>query len=184
MFTVIPQSTFEEMQLDAGVVLYNFDPANPAAPSESDFVCATTGGIQVTCQPTYIDLGEDVDNVPNNMKEFKQLDYWTCGMQFTSLGTSADSIRLSLGPADVNSSDNSVTPRNELRSTDFQDLWWVGDRADGGFVAVKLMNALSAEGFSLQTTKKGKGQVSVNLTGHYSISSQSGVPMKFYSIEG
>ena len=59
-------------------------------------------------------------------------------------------------------------------------LWWVGDRADGGWVAVKLMNALSTGGISLQTTKSGKGQTSVTLTGHVSIDAQDVVPMEFY----
>ena len=45
-------------------------------------------------------------------------------------------------------------------------------------------NALSSSGFSLQTTKNGKGQMSVELTGHVSLKAQSVVPMEFYSTEG
>ena len=95
-FTVIPQDTFEGMQLDAGVLLKKFDPAKPAKPADEDIICATTGGINVTCVPTFSDLGEDVDNCPANMKELKHLDSWECKMSFTSLGTSAENIRLSL----------------------------------------------------------------------------------------
>ena len=60
-YTVIPQDTFESMQLDAGVLLKQFSPATPAAPADADIICATTGGINVVCAPTYSDLGEDVD---------------------------------------------------------------------------------------------------------------------------
>ena len=60
-FTVIPQATFEEMQLDAGVLLKTFDPSSPDAPADEDIITATTGGITVSCTPTYSDLGEDVD---------------------------------------------------------------------------------------------------------------------------
>lgn len=183
-FTVIPQSTFEEMQLDAGVLLYSFDPASPAAPDDDDIICATTGGIKADCKANYSDLGEDVDNCPNNMKELKHLDGWDCTMEFTSLGTSPESIRLALGAADINASNGKITPRRDLSQDDFTDIWWVGDRADGGMVAIKLMNALSTEGFSLQTTKAGKGQTSVTLTGHVSINAQNVVPMEFYSTEG
>ena len=63
------------------------------------------------------------------------------------------------------------------------DLWWVGDKADGGIVAVKLKNALSTEGFSLQTTKNGKGQTACTLTGHVSMSAQDTMPMEFYVLE-
>lgn len=180
-FTVIPQSTFEQLQLDAGVLLKTFDPATGAAPNDEDIICATTGGINVTCVPTYSDMGEDVDNCPMNMMELKKLDSWECGMSFTSLGTSLESIHLALGAADIDTATGKVTPRREVKRTDFSDVWWVGDRADGGMVAIQLKNALSTGGFSLQTTKNGKGQVSVALTGHVSLNAQDVVPMVFYS---
>lgn len=184
-FTVIPQATFDELQLDAGVLLKKFDPSNPVAPADEDIITATTGGINASCVPTFSDIGEDVDNCPVNMKELKHLDSWLCKLSFTALGTSAEKIRLSLGAADVDAQTGAITPRADLKQDDFSDeLWWVGDRADGGLVAIKLMNALSTGGFTLQTTKNGKGQISVELTGHVSINAQKVVPMVFYSKEG
>lgn len=180
-FTVIPQDTFTALQLDAGVLLKTFNPSTAAAPSDEDIICATTGGIEVSCVPTYSDYGEDVDNCPNNMKELKHLDGWECKMSTTSLGTSPELIKLALGAADI--SGNKITPRRDLEQTDFSDLWWVGDRADGGMVAVKLMNALSTGGFTLQTSKNGKGQISIEITGHVSLNAQSVVPMEFYSAD-
>ena len=180
-FTKIPQNTFEGLQLDAGVLLKTFNPTTAAAPADEDIICATTGGISVSCVPTYSDFGKDVDNVPNNMKELKHLDGWECTMSTTGLGTTPELIRLALGAADV--SGNKITPRRDLKQTDFSDLWWVGDRADGGMVAVKLMNALSTGGFSLQTTKNGKGQISIEIMGHVSINAQDVVPMEFYSAD-
>lgn len=183
-FTVIPQSTFEEMQLDAGVLLTTFDPDNVAAPADSAIVCATTGGIQVSCVPTFSDLGEDVDNCPTNTKELKHLDGWECKMSTTGLGTSPELIRFALGCADIDSTNTSkIVPRRDLSQSDFKDLWWVGDRADGGCVAVKIINALSTGGFSLQTSKSGKGQTSIEITGHPTINDVSKVPMEFYSID-
>ena len=183
IYTVIPQNTFDGLQMDAGILLNSFDPANPSV-ADANIICATTGGIQVSCVPTYSDLGEDVDNCPNNMKELKHLDSWDCTMSFTSLGTSVENIRLALGAADVTAASSKIVPRRNLSQDDFDDLWWVGDKADGGFVAVKLLNALSTGGFSLQTTKNGKGQISVTLTGHVSINNQDTMPMEFYSIDG
>ena len=236
MFTVIPQDTFNDLQLDAGVLLKNFDPTNPATPADSDIITATTGGITATCTPSYSDFGEDVDNCPNNTKELKHLDGWDCSLSTTALGTSPELIRLALGAADVSGEayaltsdvavvegktyytrtgsgtaqspyvytkvaepstssigsyyemttpDYKITPRRDLDQGDFEDaIWWVGDKADGGLVAVKLMNALGTEGFSLQTSKNGKGQFSLTLTGHVSINAQSVVPMEFYSVAG
>lgn len=183
-FTVIPQDTFQELQLDAGILLNTFNPANPSV-TDTDIITATTGGITVACVPTYSDFGEDVDNCPNNTKELKHLDGWECTITTTALGTSPEAIKLALGAADIDGTDSTkITPRADLAQTDFSDIWWVGDRADGGMVAVQLKNALSTGGFSLQTTKNGKGQISLTLTGHVSINAQDVVPMVFYSAEG
>lgn len=182
-FTVIPQNTFDAMQFDAGVVLRRFDPTNPVAPADADIVCATTGGINVSCVPTYSDLGDDVDNCPPNMKELKHLDSWECKMSFTSIGTDVNGIKLALGAADIDGT-TKVVPRSKVELGDFEDaVWWVGDKPNGGLVAVKLMNALSTGGLTLQTTKNGKGQTSIELTGHVSINAQDVVPMEFYSLD-
>lgn len=183
-FTVIPENTFSGLQLDAGVLLKRFNPANPMPPADADIICATTGGINPTCVPTFLDFGEDVDNVPNNMKEFKHLDGWDCGISTSSLGTTPQLIKMALGCADIDSNDaTKIVPRMDLKQSDFTDIWWVGDRADGGMVAIQLKNALSTGGFSIQTTKNGKGTISLEITGHVSINNQKEVPMVFYSAE-
>lgn len=181
-FTVIPQNTFNNMQLDAGVLLSTFNPASPSV-TDSNIITATTGGITVTCKPTFSDLGSDVDNVPNDMKEFKHLDFWDCSLSTTALGTSPAMIKKALGCADIDGTDSTkIIPRATLSQSDFDSsIWWVGDKADGGFVAVELKNALSTEGFTLKTTKNGKGQTSITIKGHVSLASQSVVPMVFYS---
>ena len=89
--TKIPQNTFEGLQVDAGVLLTTFDPTDPEI-TDAAIICATTGGITVSCVPTYSDYGEDVDNCPNNMKELKRLDSWECKISTTSLGTSLESM--------------------------------------------------------------------------------------------
>ena len=178
--TKIPQNTFQALQLDAGVLLNAFNPAAPAV-TDAAIICATTGGIQVSCVPTYSDLGEDVDNCPNNMKELKKLESWECKISTSCLGTSPAAIRLALGAADVDST--KITPRRSLNQGDFSDVWWVGDRADGGLVAVKLINALSTGGFSIQTNKNGKGTIALELTGHVSMNAQDVMPMEFYSLD-
>lgn len=181
-FTRIPADTFSQIQSDAGILLYKFDPLHPEDVTEEDIICPTTGGIAAAAEPTYSDMGEDVDNCPANLLELKHLDSWNCHLDFTSLGTTPKSIRLALGAADVDTENPThIIPRVNLKTSDAADIWWVGDRADGGFVAVCLKRALSTSGFSLQTTKAGKGQTSVTLTGHVSVATQNEVPMEFYS---
>lgn len=185
MFTKISQDAFDELQVDAGVLLTNFDPANPAEPADADIITATTGGITINATPAYSDWGSDVDNCPPNLKELKHLDGWDMNVQTTALGTSPQMIRLALGAADIDGTDTTkIIPRRKLKQSDFADLWWVGDKADGGLVAVKIKNALSTAGFSLKTNKDGKGNTSITLTGHVSINDQDTMPMEFYSTEG
>lgn len=184
----VASDAFESLQLDAGVLLSSYDLAAPyTAPTDQNIIATTTGGISVTCVPTYSDFGADVDNVPNNMMEFKHLDGWECSMSFSSIKFNAANIAWSLGAADTSNvstpaGTKKIVPRRNLAQTDFQDLWWVGDKADGGVVAIKLMNALSTGGLNIQTTKNGKGTNAITLTGHVSIDAQDTMPMEFYDI--
>lgn len=186
VFTRIASDAFDALQTDAGVLLTDFDPLNPyVTPTDDQIVATTTGGINPTCVPTYSDFGEDVDNVPNNMKEFKHLDGWGCAMGFTSIKFNAANTVWSLGAADQTTLSNGVkkiVPRRSLAQTDFKDLWWVGDKADGGAYAVRLINALSTGGLNIQSTKNGKGQMQQTITGHVSIHDQDTMPMEFYEI--
>lgn len=182
-FTVIPQNTFQGLQMDAGVFLKKFDPENPQAPADEDIVCPTTGGFNITAVPTYSDLGEDVDNCPVNMKELKHLDSWETKVAFTALTADEETIMLALGAADKDPETGKIQPRRDLKMTDFTDRWWVGDRADGGLVACHIFNALSTAGFSYQSTKNGKGQLSIEITGHVSLKAQDVMPMEFYSMD-
>lgn len=181
-FTKIPKDTFDVLQLDAGVLLHSFDPESGEDFNDEDLICATTGGITVTATPTFSDLGSDVDNCPANMMELKRLDSWECTIGFTALGTSPELLKMALGCADIKNK-NQIIPRMSLSQSDFNELWWVGDKANGGMVAVKLFNALSTAGLSLKTTKAGKGQTSVTMTGHVSIENQDVVPIEFFSID-
>ena len=180
-FTQIPLDAFKTMQTEAGVILKTFDPANPSTFDRANIVCATTGNITPSCIPTYRDNGEDVNNCPPNMKELKELVSWDCTLAFTALGVTPETLRLSLGAADVTG--NKIAPRHELKDSDFADIWWVGDRSDGGMVAVCLKNALSTAGLSLTTAKNSKGQLAVTMSGHYSIEAANTVPMEFYAAE-
>ena len=182
-FSVVSQDVFDEFQVDAGVLLKSFDPASPELVDE-DIICATSGGINPTCVPTYSDWGEDIDNVPNGMLELMEITRWTTGLGFTALNITAEIIRMILGAADIHAETGRIVPRMELKDTDFANIWWVGDLSDGGLAAVCLKNALSTAGLSLQTTDDGKGQLAVTLSGHYSIKDQKTVPMEFYVQEG
>lgn len=166
------------IQLDAGMVLLKFTPDEPTEPADEDILCATTGGVNTSCVPAFSDFGEDVDNCPMNLSEFKNLDGWECKMSFTALDISEEMLKIALGASST--SGNKTVLKSKVDRADFKNIWWAGTRVDGKFFAICLKNALSTGGFTLQTTKNGKGQVSVELTGHVSIDTQTEMPMEFY----
>lgn len=184
-FTQIPENTFKEMQLNAGILLTTFDPTT-ATIQNSDILAATSGGVKFDAKPTYKDLGDVVDNCPKNTKELKKLDFWDVKMSGNMITITPATAKKNMAAADVDSSTNKITPRNDLESTDFEDLWWVGDYsdkngdADGGFCAIHMMNTLSTGGFSIQTADRDKGQFAFEYTAHYSTSAQDTVPFEVY----
>lgn len=183
-FTKIPEDTFEQLQINAGILLDSFTPASGVI---GNIIGATSGGVNFTATPTYSDYGDDIDNCPKNMKELKKLDSWEAKMTGTFIAVTADTAKLLVGAGDKASTDAThIVPRNDILSTDFKDVWWVGDYSDengdtnGGYVAIHLMNALSTGGFQIQSADKGKGQFSFEFTGHYSMDDQDKAPFEIY----
>ena len=182
-YTKIPETTFKNLQLNAGVLLSDFNPATAEVSNES-IIGATTGGVNFTATPTFSDYGEDIDNCPKNMKELKKLDAWEISLSGTYVTVDANAVKALVGAADV--SGNKITPRNDLKLTDFTDVWWVGDYSDqngetnGGYVAIHMMNALSTGGFAIKSSDNGKGNFAFTYTAHYSMSAQDTVPFEVY----
>ena len=182
-YTKIPETTFKNLQLNAGVLLSAFNPESATVANES-IIGATTGGINFTATPTFSDQGEDIDNCPKNMKELKKLDSWEINLSGTYVTVDANAVKALVGAADVTG--NKITPRNDLKLTDFTDVWWVGDYSDqngetnGGFVAIHMMNALSTGGFAIKSSDNGKGNFAFTYTAHYSMSAQDTVPFEVY----
>ena len=182
-YTKIPETAFKNLQLNAGVLLSTFNPESATVANES-IIGATTGGVNFTATPTFSDQGEDIDNCPKNMMELKKLDFWDINMSGTYVTVDVNAVKALVGAADV--SGNKITPRNDLKLTDFTDVWWVGDYSDqngetnGGFVAIHMMNTLSTGGFAIKSSDNGKGNFAFTYTAHYSMNAQDTVPFEVY----
>lgn len=187
-YTQIPQNTFKNLQLNAGIIVSSFNPTN----GEVDgIVGATTGGISFNASPEYSDFGEDIDNCPKNTKELKKLTDWGVTMTGTFVSVTKDLAKQLVAVGDVDAEDEThIIPRSDLLLTDFTDIWFVGDYSDvntgasAGFLAIHLFNALSTGGFSIQTGDKAKGNFAFEFTGHFSLDAQDTVPFEIYVKEG
>lgn len=188
-YTQVPANTFETLQMNAGVVLSDFTPSTGAI-TRTNILGATTGGLSFASNPEFSDFGEDIDNVPNNTMQLKRITSYDPVISGTFLTISADLAAKLVGAADVGSTDTSlVTPRMDLKESDFDDIWFVGDYSDknengtgktAGFVAIHIMNALNTAGFQLTTSKNEKGQFAFEFHGHYDIDDMDEVPFEIY----
>ena len=185
-FTKIPADTFKQLQINAGVVLSEFTPATGTFEPENQ-IGATTGGVTFSAKPTYSDYGSDVDNCPKNTMEMKRMDDVEVKLSGTYVTATTASAKSLMAAADIDGTDTTkVVPRRDLSTADFADIWLVGDNSDkngannGGFIAIRLMNALSTGGFQLKTADRSKGQMAFEYTAHYSMSKQDVVPYEVY----
>lgn len=180
-FTKIPETTFKNIQLNAGILVKGFDPDTQEI---TGMLGATTGGISFTATPTFEDFGEDIDNCPKNTMELKKLTEWEVSLSGTFVTITAETAHLLAGAADI--SGDKIIPRKDVLLTDYQDIWWVGDYSDvndgvsAGFCAVHMLNALNTGGFQIQTNDKGKGNFAFEFTGHVSMDHQDVVPFEIY----
>lgn len=187
-FTQVASDAFQKFQLNAGVLLTEFDPTNPTL-DRSKIFAATGDGVTFTATPEFVDFGEDVDNVPANTKELKVLQSVTATLTGTAKTVDTPTAKRLMAAAE-SSSGGKIVPRADLKSDDFDDMWWVGDYSDvntgdgAGFVAIRLINALSTGGFSIKSNDSGKGEMSFEFTGHYSIEDMSILPYEVYIVDG
>ena len=187
-YTKIPADTFKQIQLNAGILVDAFDPATEEI---GNIIGATTGGNNFKVDNEYTDYGEDIDNCPKNTKELKKLDTIDAKLTGTFVTVTAGLAKRLVAAGDIDANDaGHIIPRRDLKSEDFKTIWWIGDYSDvndgsnAGFVAIKLMNALSTGGFEIQSTDKGKGQFAFEFTGHFSMAAQDTVPYEIYKRDG
>lgn len=183
-YTQIPNTAFENIQLNAGILVDGFTPDTGVI---GNIIGATSGGVNFTDSVEYLDFGEDIDNCPKNTKELKKVDSHDVKMSGTFVTVTPAVAKKLAGPADIDAQDvTHIVPRNDLKDSDFEDIWWIGDYSDkntgnnAGFIAIHLLNALSTGGFQIQSTDKEKGQFAFEFTGHYSMSAQDTVPYEIF----
>lgn len=189
-YTQVAADAFAKLQLNAGIILTEFDPTDPPTTDaekeemRANILAATGGGVQFTATPSYVDFGEDIDNVPANTKELNHLDGFDVKLSGTGKTVDKEFAAMLIAAADITG--DKVVPRNVIRLTDYKTLWWVGDYSDtntganAGFCAIKVENALSTGGFSLQSNDNGKADFSFEFTGYYSLEDVEHVPFELY----
>ena len=187
-YTKMPIDTFQNIQINAGIICTGFVPATGVASGQ---IGATSGGNQVSIVPTLTDYGEDIDNCPTGTKELQNIDDWEVTASGTFVTVNTSSAKLLLAAADTDAQDEThIIPRRNLLAADFKDIWIIGDYSDvntgdnAGYIAIHLMNVLNTGGFVMQTSNKGKGTFSYSFKAHFSMNAQDTVPAEIYIKQG
>lgn len=180
MTTGLRASTFENLQLNAGMFLANFDysTATDAASlgellkterektSGSALIGATRGGGTFVCTPNTRSI--EADGKREEWKGSSVNDGWTIKLTTTLLEINADNLKRSFGTADVTDTEkkHTIKIRTDIKDADYiESLVWVGDTSKG-YVLIAIKNALNTAGATLTWTDKGEGTIPVEFTAH------------------
>lgn len=180
-FTQIRPDTFESIQINAGILLTDFN-AESGEYEKTAIIGATTGGNSFSATPEFNDFGEDIDNVPSNTKQMKRITNYTVTLSGSFVTIDGITAQKLCAAADIETNGEHIIPRSALTDDDFRDIWLVGDYSakNGGFVAIHVKNALSTGGFQWQSTKDGKGTFSYEFTGHYDLEKIDEPPFEIF----
>lgn len=180
MTTGLRASTFENLQLNAGMFLANFDysTATDAATlgallkterektSGSALIGATRGGGTFVCTPNKRSI--EADGKREEWKGSSVNDGWTIKLTTTLLEINATNLKRSFGTADVTDTEkkHTIKIRTDIKDADYiESLVWVGDTSKG-YVLIAIKNALNTAGATLTWTDKGEGTIPVEFTAH------------------
>lgn len=186
-YTQLPLDTFESLQLNAGIFLTGVTiNDNEVSAYREDIIGATTGGATIAVTPQFKDMGEGIDNCPANMKELKEIDYYEIKASGSFVAQNIDALKKNFLAESAPESDGGYRPKRALASSDFRDVWWIGDygknsAGETGYLAIKFENALSTGGFSIKSTDKNKGEYAFEYTAHYTINAPTTPPVKLYA---
>lgn len=187
-YAQLPLNLHQTLATTAGVILSDFDPENPGTAEEiqARVMYATTGGVTLSCVAFFQDHGKDIDNCPKNIRENMEISAWECKLIGTALTLTEDTALSLMGAADKTqgaAEDDALVfqARTSVYASDFKTLWYVCPYGtQGGFLAVKLENALNRGGFSWKTREDGKGRFAFEYVGHSDLSRPYAVPFTFY----
>ena len=179
--TALRNETFQNLQLNAGIMLKNFEYANiadsdalkaaikSAVQAGTNILGATRGGGTFTVTREIRE--PEIDGRRYPFKGGKFVDSADAYLSTTLLEVTGDNIKTLLGSADITTEGkkSTIKMRTALTDADYlTNVVWVGDRSDGHLIAIVLYNALNTADFSLTYTDKGEGTLAAEFHAHQS----------------
>lgn len=194
MITGLRPATFENLQLNAGVFLVDFNASTysnateledailAAMKDETKLIGATIGGGSFTAEPQIRQIEADGMRYPIIGSTVN--DMWSVHLTGTMKEITPENFKRCLISCDMDTSKPNVTVltvRTDIEEKDYiPRLCWVGDTSKG-FVLIELDNALNLSGASFTFTDKGEGSIPFDFQGHVSdLDKMDKAPFRIY----
>ena len=183
MVTGVRPSTFEKLQLNAGMFLVGFDWSSAenadairtklaaAIEAETGLIGMTQGGGTFVCTPAIRQI--EGDGMRSPFVGSTVNDGWTVKLTGTMKEITPENFARALMCANVEAIGSCGTAkkiriRTDIKTTDYlPKICWVGDTSKG-FVLIELENALNISGATFTFTDKGEGTIPFEFQAHQS----------------
>lgn len=179
MVTGLRPESFQNMQLNAGVFLKNFDYSS-ATDAVSLFeliqetletgegvIGATTGGGSFQCTPTIRQIEADGMRAP--IKGSTVNDMWVVKLTGTMKEITPENFADALICAELEKTGtmSTIKVRNSILDRDYiPSLCWIGDTGSEGYVLINITDALNLTGANFAFTDKGEGSLPFEFQAH------------------
>ena len=177
--TALRSETFENLQLNAGIVLVDFDYSAIADANalKTAIVSAVNDGTKILGATrgggSFVVTREirepDVDGRRYSFKGGRFVDSADARLSTTLVEITPGNIKRVLGNATETTTGKKtiVKMHTQIQDSDYlPNIVWVGDLADGRMVAITLLNALNVADFTLTYTDKGEGTLAAEFHAH------------------
>lgn len=168
--TPLRAETFQNLQLNAGIFIKNlaYDSIADADALKTAIRTAITAGTNILGATrgggTFVATREvrtpEVDGMRYGFVGSDFVDSADAYLSTTLVEVTPETVKSTLGNATVTTSGKKTTIQmhTAIEDSDYIDsLTWVGDLADGRYVAITLFNALNTSDFTLTFADKGEG---------------------------
>lgn len=155
-----------------------------SAKAAGKLIGATQGGGEFKATPEIRQI--EVDGVAGKAKGLEVIDSWEVSLVMNLLETTEESLRLSLGIAEIDSDSNGayhiVKGNNEITDEHYiNNITYVGTITGSKEpVIIQVYNALSSDGLDLKTEDKKEAVLAVTVYGHYTEEDLDTPPFKIY----
>lgn len=184
--------TMEHLLLDAGAFFKNFtyeaggekNDTFDSAVAAGKLLGATKGGGEFSAVASIRQI--EVDGVKGRAKGLETIDSWDVYLKATVLETSADTIKLALGSATVDTDSDTkydiITGNADISVNDYvENITWVGKLSGSDEpVIIQVFNALNTDGLKLTVQDKAEATIPMTFYGHYTPEDLGNPPFKVF----